>query len=167
MKKVMMSLAVAGMVANLGAAELGSNDAEFLFGQSDVNVVAMSNMEMMQTEGQVLGLLDPVLGLVGGLTGGSLLGGSLLSPVLDLTSGLLSGNVLSPVLSLVEGLPIAGDLLGTVTGLLDLNTLVGLVPAVLSAAQPINLNVQAGSLLNVNTGASVNTSLPTLLGGLL
>jgi hypothetical protein len=167
MKKVVMSIAVAGLVSGLSAADLGNSDAAYLFGQNDVNVVTMDSYEMIQTEGQVLGLLDPVLGLVGGATGGDLLGaGGLLDPVLGLTSGLLSGDVLGSVLGLVGGLPIVGPIVGDLVGGLPGNVL-GLVPAVLGAAQPVNVNVQAGSLLNLKTNTTAKTSLPTLVGGLL
>ena len=167
MKKVMMSMAVAGLVASVSAADLSVNDASYLFGQDSANVVTMSNVEMVQTEGQVLGLLDPVLGLVGGATGGDLLGvGGLLDPVLSLTSSLLGGEVLGSVLGLVGGLPIVGPIVGDLVMGLPGNVL-GAVPAVLGAANPINVKVQAGSLLDVNMKGTATTSLPTLVGGLL
>jgi hypothetical protein len=98
-KKVVMSIAAAGLVSHLAAADLGSKDAEFLFGQSDVNVVAMSSMEMVQTEGQVLEVLSPVLGLVGNLVG-------------DLTGNLLGGDLLGSVTGIVGTLPVVGALTG-------------------------------------------------------
>jgi hypothetical protein len=166
MKKVVMSVAVAGLLTSLSAADLGNKDAAYLFGQNDANVVTMSSMEMAQTEGQVLGLLDPVLGLLGGdLLGGDLLGG-------DLLGGLLGGNlldlggVLDPVLGLVAGLPIVGPIVGGLVGGLPDN-LLGAVPAVLDSLNPIVVKVQAGTLLDANVKGTVNSSLPTLVGGLL
>jgi hypothetical protein len=140
MKKVVMSVAVAGLVTSLSAADLGSKDAAYLFGQNDVNVVTMSSTEMVQTEGQVLGLLDPVVGLVNGLVGS--------------------------VLGLVGGLPIVGPIVGDLVGGLPDNVL-GAVPAVLGSLNPIVLKVQAGSLLDVNVNGTVKSSLPTLVGSLL
>jgi hypothetical protein len=174
MKKVMMSVAVAGMVSSLSAADICVSDATYLFGEAQKNVqaVAMDSMGMVKTEGQVLNLLDPVVGLVGGLTGGDLLGADgLLDPVLGLVGGLtggdlLGGDLLGSVLGLVGGLPIVGPIVGDLVGGLPGNVL-GLVPAVLGAAQPVNVNVQAGSLLNLKTNGTANTSLPTLVGGLL
>jgi hypothetical protein len=169
MKKVVMSIAVAGMVSSLSAADLGANDAAYLFGQDNANVVTMSNMEMVQTEGQVLGLLDPVLGLAGGLpVAGDLLGvTSMLDPVLGIVTGLVSGDVLGTALGLVGGLPVVGDVAGSVLGLANPAALIGVAGAVVGAAQPVKVNVQAGSLLNVNSASTAKTSLPTLVGGLL
>lgn len=140
MKKVAVSVAVAGLLTSLSAADLGSRDAAYLFGQNDVNVVTMSTMEMAQTEGQVLGLLDPVLGLVNGLVGS--------------------------VLGLVGGLPIVGPIVGDLVGGLPDNVL-GALPGVLGALNPIVVKVQAGSLLDVNLNGTVKSSLPTLVGALL
>lgn len=163
MKKVVMSIAAAGIVTSLSAADLGANDAAYLFGQDNVNVVTMSGMEMAQTEGQVLGLLDPVLGLLGGDLLGGVLGGDLLGGVLG---GDLLGGVLDPVLGLVSGLPIVGPILGDLVGGLPDN-LLGAVPGVLSSLNPIVVKVQAGTLLNVDSKTTVKTSLPTLVGSLL
>ncbi|MEJ2468971.1 MAG: hypothetical protein P8Y51_07930, partial [Campylobacterales bacterium] len=114
MKKVITGIALAGAVSSLSAADIAANDAAFLFGHDSVNVVAMSSAEMVQTEGQLLGILDPVLGLVGGLLGGLPVG-----PILD-------------------------------------------------SALPVNvaLGVQAGTLLDLGLGLHLDSSLPTLLGGL-
>lgn len=183
MKKVMMSVAVAGMVSSLSAADLCVSDASYLFGQGQENVkaVAMESIEMVRTEGQVLNVLDPVLGLVGGVTGGDLLGlGGLLDPVLGLVGGLTGGNLLGgdllggdlvggvvgSVLGLVGGLPIVGPIVGDLVTGLPGNVLTA-VPAVLKSANPIVLKVQAGSLLDVNMKGTATTSLPTLVGGLL
>jgi hypothetical protein len=118
-----MSIAAAGLVSHLAAADLGSKDAEFLFGQSDVNVVAMSSMEMVQTEGQVLEVLSPVLGLVGNLP--------LVGPIVgDLTGNLLGGDLLSPVTGLVAGLPLVGPLVGDLTGNLLGGDLLGSVTGI-------------------------------------
>jgi hypothetical protein len=152
MNKVAMSIAAAGLVTSLSAADLGNQEAAYLFGQSDVNVVTMSSMEMAQTEGQVLGLLDPILGLLGGATGGNLL---------DL------GGLLDPVLGLVSGLPVVGGLVGSVLSLADPAALIGTVDGVLGSLNPIAVKVQAGTLLDVNMKGTVKSSLPTLVGGLL
>jgi hypothetical protein len=110
MKKVLMGIALAGAVSSLGAAELAATDAAFLFGHNDVNVVAMSNMEMVQTEGQLLEILNPVLGLVGNL------------PIV--------GPVLDPIFGSVENLPVVGPLLGTVDAALPTDALLGNLPIV-------------------------------------
>lgn len=138
MKKVLLSVALAGAVSSLSAADLATNDAAFLFGHNDVNVVAMSDAEMVQTEGQLLEILNPVLGLVGGLP--------IVGPILD---------------------PLLGGLLGPVLGSAEGGLLAGLpVGPLLSSALPINVGVgvQAGTLLEVGAGLNVNSSLPTLLG---
>lgn len=104
MKKVLASVAMVGMVASASAANLGTNDAEFLFGQNDVNVMAMSSAEMVQTEGQLLEILGPVLDLVATL------------PIVGpLVSGLLTGLPLDGLLAslpavLDAALPINVDL---------------------------------------------------------
>lgn len=118
MKKVIMSVALAGAVSSLSAADLAANDAAFLFGQNDVNVVAMSSAEMIQTEGQLLGLLDPVLGLVGGLLGGLPIG-PILDSALPINVGL--GVQAGTLLDLGLGLHLDSSLptlLGSLTGAL-------------------------------------------------
>jgi len=67
MKKVLAGVAIAGMIVGASASEIGVNDAQFMFGHNDVNVVAMSGMEMAQTEGQLLELLPIVGPLLGSL----------------------------------------------------------------------------------------------------
>lgn len=136
MKKVLLTVALAGAISSLNAADLAANDAAFLFGHNDVNVVAMNNTEMVQTEGQLLEILNPVLGLVGGL------------PV----AGPLVSGLLGPVVGLGDGL--LGDLP---------------VDDILASALPVNvgLGVEAGTLLQVGAGLNINSSLPTLVGGVL
>jgi hypothetical protein len=135
MKKILMSIALAGAVSSLSAADLAANDAAFLFGEHDVNVVAMSSTEMVQTEGQLLEILNPVLGLVGNLP--------IVGPVLDpLLGSVESLPVVGPLLSTVDSalptdallgnLPIVGSLLGSTGGLLQTDTLLGNLPVVSS-----------------------------------
>jgi len=142
MKKVVMSIALAGLVSSVSAADLGSKDAAFLFGNSNVNAVAMSSAEMVATEGQLLEILNPVLGVVTGL------------PIV----GPLLGSLASPLLGSVN------SLLGTANGLVG--GVVGLVPAVAGAALPVKATVglDLGALLNVSTGVQVNSALPAVVG---
>lgn len=100
MKKVLMGILFLGLVSALSAADLSTADTAFLFGQEQVNVIAMSDTEMTQTEGQLLGLLGPVLSLVTGLVGSL--------PIV----GPLVGSLLDTVFSLVGSLPLVGPLLG-------------------------------------------------------
>jgi hypothetical protein len=99
MKKVLMGILMLGMVSALSAADISASDAAFLFGNEQVNAVAMSSTEMVQTEGQLLGLLGPILSLVTGLVSGLPLVGPILGPLLDTT------------VNLVANLPIVGPLL--------------------------------------------------------
>ncbi len=138
MKKIVISLVAAGMVSALSAADLGSADAAFLFGNDSVDAVAMSGEEMVQTEGQLLAILTPVLGVVTGLP----ILGTLLTPVV---------GAASPLLSAVDGLLVG---------------ILGLVPAVLNSALPVKLDLglELGTLLSVKTGLQVQSALPTLVG---
>lgn len=97
MKKGLMSIAaMMGIVSSASAANLAATDAEFMFGASNVDAIAMTGAEMVQTQGQLLEILDPVLALVVGL------------PIV----GPLLGGLLNTVLGLVGNLPIVGGLLG-------------------------------------------------------
>jgi len=131
MKKVVAAIAVAGLVASASAADLGAKDAEFLFGQENVNVVAMSSTEMAQTEGQLLS----VLGLVGSLP----IVGPLLSGLLSSIN--LDGLVAALPLALSSAFPIelnlglnVGSLLSVDTGTIKIDSaLPTLVGAAVSA----------------------------------
>lgn len=133
-----MSIALVGFLSTLSAADLATQDAKFLFGSSNVDVIAMSGAEMVQTEGQLLEILNPVLGVLTGL------------PIV--------GPLLSPLASSL------GSLLGTVDGVLM--GVVGLVPAVVGSALPlkVSLGLDLGALLNLNTGIQVNSALPAVIG---
>jgi hypothetical protein len=136
MKKVLTGIALAGAVSSLSAAEIVSNDAAFLFGQQDVNVVAMSGAEMAQTEGQLLEILNPVIGIAGNLP----VVGPVLDPVLGtvtntvnnlpIVGSLLTTDAALPIDGLLSNLPIIGSLLGSTGGLLPTNTLLGNLPIV-------------------------------------
>ncbi len=144
MKKAVMSIALAGFVSSVSAADIAAKDAAFLFGSTEANVVAMSSAEMVATEGQLLEILTPVLGLVTGL------------PIV----GPLLGSLAAPLLGSV------GSLLGAVDGLLT--GVVGLVPVAAGAALPVkaSLGLDLGTLLNVSTTTTVNSpALPTVLHG--
>jgi hypothetical protein len=136
MKKVVISIAAAGLVCSANAADLVNKDAQFLFGQEEANVAVMADVEMTQTDGQVLEILGavtapakalPVVGTVvsmlptdmlsldalpvAGLLSGDLLGGGL--PLNVLGGGLpLSSDIMGSLLSTAAGLPIVGDMIG-------------------------------------------------------
>ena len=93
MKKILMSLVAMTGVAS--AANLAATDAEFMFGATNVDAIAMSGAEMVQTQGQLLEILDPVLALVTGLP--------LVGPLL--------GGLLNTVFGLLGNLPLVGGLL--------------------------------------------------------
>jgi hypothetical protein len=128
--KVVMGIAAIGLVSHLSAADLAGRDLAFLFGQSDVNVVAMSSMEMVQTEGQLLDIIGPVFV-------------SAIGPALGLVTSLpvagpLAGDLMGDLF--LAALPIAGplvgklyavDLLGTATGLVESLPAVGAIRSVL------------------------------------
>ncbi len=94
MKKMLMGVAaVAGISSIASAAELAATDAQFMFGASNVDAIAMTGAEMAGTQGQLLGigLLDPIVALLSGLPlVGGIVGG-LLTTVDSLLSGLLGG----------------------------------------------------------------------------
>ncbi|MHC3993677.1 hypothetical protein ACXWTF_02540 [Thiomicrolovo sp. ZZH C-3] len=103
MKKMMMGVAAAaGITSVASAAELAATDAQFMFGASNVDAVAMTGAEMVGTQGQLLGLtiLDPVLNIVGSLP----LVGPIATGLLNTVDGLLAG--------LLGNLPLVGGLLG-------------------------------------------------------
>ncbi len=144
MKKVVMSIALAGLVSSVSAADIASKDAAFLFGNSNVNAVAMNSAEMVATEGQLLEILNPVLGVVTGLP--------LVGPLVGSLAGSLVGSV--------------GSLLGTVEGLVG--GVVGLVPVAAGAALPVKASVglDLGALLNINNTTTVNSpALPVVITG--
>jgi len=143
MKKVVMSIALAGLVSSVGAADLGSKDAAFLFGNSNVHAVAMSGAEMAATEGRLLEILMPLVGVVTGLP------------------------IVGPILGSLLGQMPVGPLMGTANTLLGTaGAVTDLLPAVVGSALPVKLAVglDLGALLNINTGVQVNSALPSVLG---
>jgi len=138
MKKVAVSLAVAGLVSSLSASNLNVQDQEFLFADSSVNAIALNSVEMVQTQGQVLEVLAPVLSLiplpldglladpfglgialVNDLTNPAVLVGMLqMLPVLgmNMITTALSGDIFG-------ALPIVGPLLGGLLGTLPMGGL--------------------------------------------
>ena len=150
MKKVAVSLAVAGLVSSLSASNINVQDQEFLFADSSVNAVALNGVEMVQTQGQVLEILAPVIGLTNVLPLDNLLGGQL--PLVGtLTWALGNPQVLPQLLTALPGmglnmlnlllsgyflnvLPLGGDLLSGLPlnadlfGILPLNDLLAVLP---------------------------------------
>ncbi len=90
MKKMVISVMLAGCAAGVSASDLASKDAAFLFGNADVNVAVIKGVEMVQTQGQLLEIMYPVLKLVTGLP---LLGSVLGSFVSQLPMGPLMGTM--------------------------------------------------------------------------
>ena len=134
MKKVVASIAVVGMVASASAADLGVKDAEFLFGQENVNVVTMSGAEMAQTEGQLLS----ILGILGSLpVVGELLGGVLGTVNLD-------ALVVALPQVLASAFPIELDLNLAVGGLLNITT--GNDPLTIDSGLPALLGAAVAAL---------------------
>jgi hypothetical protein len=107
MKKIAMSIAAAGLFCSVNGADLVNKDETFLFGQEEVNVAMMADVEMAQTDGKVLEILEPVTGLVGGLPVVGSVANILPTDLLSLdalpTDGLLDGDLLA-----LDGLPLAG-----------------------------------------------------------
>jgi hypothetical protein len=129
MKKVVMSLAAAGLLCSVNGAELVNEDATYLFGQEEVNIAMMADVDMVQTEGRVLEILGPVAGLpvlgsvanvlptdllsLDALPVAGLLDGGLPTDMLSLGSGMpISTDIMGSLLSTAEGLPIVGETIG-------------------------------------------------------
>jgi len=134
MKKVLASIAVAGMITSVSAADFGTADAQFMFGQDSVNVVTMSGAEMAQTEGQLL----EALGALGAIP--------VAGPILtDLLASLNLGALLGLVpAALGAAFPITADLDVNVGGLLSIDT--GRDPLTIDSGLPALVGAVVSSL---------------------
>ncbi|UFS62982.1 hypothetical protein LOH54_02385 [Sulfurimonas sp. HSL-3221] len=134
MKKVLASVAIAGMITGVSAADFGTTDAQFMFGQESVNVVTMSGAEMAQTEGQLL----EALGALGAIP--------IAGPILtDLLASLNLGALLGLVPAALDAaFPISADLGINVGGLLSIDT--GRDPLTIDSGLPALVGAVVSSL---------------------